>query len=421
MQEFDFLASLEFFGVKLGLHQTEELFRRLGSPEKELQFIHVAGSNGKGSTCAFLENAFRAAGVKTGFYSSPHLIQVNERFRINGIPVADEPLKAAIRRLEQVAAGMAQDGMKITYFEATTALAAMLFKEAQCQIVLWETGMGGRLDATNIITPLASVITGISLEHTQYLGDTLEKIAAEKAGIIKPERPVFVASRTPRAALDVIRRTAEDKQAAFHCSPQVDPATVTFTPHPHFSQSFRLNDGTCLTVPLPGPHQRENAALAWSVICALHKDLSLDPEVMRRSFADVRWDGRFQFIPGKPLVVDSGHNPEGIGVLVDTLKELYPGRKFHFIFGAFSDKDTIQSLKMLAPLAESFLFLQMETMRASYSPGELAAQLRDAVGAEIPWRSVSLEEAIKEPQDMTVLCGSLHLCGDALAELARIR
>ena len=213
---FDWLAHLEFFGVKLGLHQTQALFAELGSPEKNLKFIHIAGSNGKGSTGAFLEAGLLNAGFKTGFYSSPHLIEVNERFRINGAVPDSDTVARALTKVRSASEKLLEKGFRVTYFEATTAVAALLFAEAKADFVVWETGMGGRLDATNIVTPLASVITSISLEHKEYLGDTLAKIAFEKAGIIKPGVPVFVGCTVPEEALRVIAA----KQKEMGCSLQ---------------------------------------------------------------------------------------------------------------------------------------------------------------------------------------------------------
>lgn len=417
---FDFLSSLEFFGIKLGLDQTRELFRRMGNPEKELKFIHVAGSNGKGSVCALMEGAFRHAGLKTGFYSSPHLISVCERFRINGQPVAEEVCTEAIRKLMSAAEAMKRDGMHVTYFEATTALAAWIFRQAGAEVVLWETGMGGRLDATNIVTPLASVITGISLEHRQYLGNTLAEIAFEKAGIIKDGVPVFCSGRTPDEAKKVIRARAE----ALH-APYIEPELPSEKPLVEyeeksgaFRQHFHLPDGTSLTIRLPGPHQRRNAALAAAVVRKTAPELGVNGEKALEGFADVTWDARFQFVPERNLIVDGGHNPEGIGVLADTLEELFPGEKFHFLFGAFADKETAESLARLAPLANRFTFLEMETRRASFGSAELGGQLRKSAPG-IAWDTMTLEDALVSEQGKKVLCGSLHLCGDALAILKK--
>ncbi len=420
-KELDFLSSLEFFGIKLGLEQTAELFRRMGNPEKKLKFVHVAGSNGKGSVCALMEGAFRKAGLRTGFYSSPHLVSVCERFRINGEPVSEEQLARAIRKLIPAAEAMKQDGMKITYFEATTVLAAVLFADAETDIVLWETGMGGRLDATSIVTPLAAVITGISLEHQQYLGDTVEKIAFEKAGIIKKNIPLFCSRHIVSGAMNVIRERAAGLHAPFFTAPETDETSLRITHSPgsrDFFQSFRTENGEELTIRLGGPHQRRNAALASAAVRYLSPALGLNAETALSAFADVKWDARFQFIPEAGLIIDGGHNPEGLGVLAETLKELFPGKKFHFLFGAFSDKETLSSLSGLAPLAEQFTFLEMETVRASRSIEELGRQLKSCA-PDVKWDSLPLETALKLEKDNKVLCGSLHLCGNALAILKK--
>ena len=409
----DFLASLEFFGIKLGLDQTREVFRRMGDPAKDLRFIHVAGSNGKGSVCALLESALRHAGFKTGFYSSPHLVTVGERFRINGIPATDEMVENCVNRLRPVVDAMSEDGMKVTYFEATTVIAATLFAEAGVDIVLWETGMGGRLDSTNIVTPLASVITGISLEHADRLGGTLEKIAFEKAGIIKPGVPVYCAETTPDAAKAVIRARAEECAAPFTLSQKTIPGNCTGT-----LQYFTLKDGTALATPLMGPHQRGNAALAWAVLQGLAPVLDIDLAKAVEGMRSTRWDVRFQVFPERGLILDAAHNPEGIHALAATLKEHYPGRKFHFLFGAFSDKDTASGLAELADLALSFRFIHMETDRASRTFEELSAELKGI--CPVSCDTMTLEDALSSVYpdgELRVLCGSLHLCGDALAIL----
>ncbi len=420
-QDLDFLSGLEFFGIKLGLKQTEELFRRLGNPEKNLRFIHVAGSNGKGSVCALLESSFRHAGLKTGFYSSPHLVRVGERFKVNGKDATDEDVADCIRILRPVIADMEKDGMKVTYFEATTAIAALLFLRAGTDIVLWETGMGGRLDATNIVTPLASVITGISMEHARYLGNTISAIAGEKAGIIKPGVPVFCARQTPPEAVEVIRKRADELNAPFFYSAEiaddmpVEHQIVNGIP----CQKFSLKDGTILTTPLAGPHQRNNAALAYRVLAYLGEKLDFDFCSAAEGFCNTVWQARFQVFSQRKLVLDGAHNPEGLQMLAATLKEMFPNQKFHLLFGAFSDKDTMSGLAAMVPLALSFRFIHMDTMRASSTEEELASQLR-TLAPDIPADGMSLEQALRltyPDGEWRVLCGSLHLCGEALPYL----
>ncbi len=411
---FDWLASLEFFGIKLGLAQTRELFRRLGDPQKSLRFVHVAGSNGKGSVCALLESAFRHAGLKTGFYSSPHLVKPNERFKINAADVDDRVLGMQIDRLRPVVDSMAADGMKVTYFEATTALAALIFAQAEVDIVLWEVGMGGRMDATSVVTPVASVITGISLEHSEYLGNTIPEVAFEKAGIIKPGVPVFVSESVPEEAKAVIRNRADELGASYTEAPQV---CARGTGLMYGLPLFTLADGMRLVTPLHGPHQRRNAALACTALKYLAPVLKIDLKNALAGFASTVWNARFQIMPERRFIMDGAHNPEAAGVLAETLREIFPDEKFHFIFGAFSDKDTAAALELLAPLAASFRFLHMETRRASRSAAELTGELA-GIAPGVPAVRASLEDSLRyRPEDgrWRVLCGSLHLCGDAIA------
>ena len=418
-QFLDWLASLELFGIKLGLDQTRALFHAAGSPERDLKFIHVAGSNGKGSVCAMIESGLRAAGFRTGFYSSPHLVSPCERFRIDGRPVPEDELCAVQDIVLPAVEKLQQDGMKPTYFEVTTLIAALLFARARCDYVVWEVGMGGRLDATNIVMPLVSVITGISMEHTQYLGDTIQKIAGEKAGIIKPGVPVYCSSGAPIPARNVIGFRAAELNAPFRIPPEPsEPDCVRLLDGGRAVEQRFTFDDVPLTLRLAGPHQRRNAALAFSVLRYLADLAGFDFAAAIDGLRHTAWQGRFDLYPEFGLVLDGAHNPEGIGVLAETLREVFPGQKFRFIFGAFSDKDTIDSLRVLAPLALEFIFVQPESDRPSKSAAELESELvRIAPG--IPASDSDLDRALAslDPARPTVLCGSLHLCGDVLARL----
>ena len=413
------LASLEFFGIKLGLEQTRALFLAAGSPECDLKFIHVAGSNGKGSVCAMIESGLRAAGFRTGFYSSPHLVSPCERFRIDGRPVSEDDLCAIQEIVLSAVAKLERDGMKPTYFEVTTLIAALLFARAQCDYVVWEVGMGGRLDATNIVTPLVSVVTGISMEHAQYLGDTIQKIAGEKAGIVKPGIPVYCSSGTPVPARNVIGFRAAELGAPFRIPPEPSaPECVRLLDGGRAVEQRFTFDDVPLTLRLAGPHQRRNAALAFSVLRYLADlggfNFAAAIDGLRRTV----WQGRFDLYPEFGLVLDGAHNPEGIGVLAETLCEVFPGRKFRFIFGAFSDKNTVESLRELAPLALEFVFVRPESARPSKSAAELESELsRIAPGIPSSDSPLDLALGMLDPARPTVLCGSLHLCGDVLARL----
>ena len=415
----DWLASLEFFGIKLGLDQTRALFKAAGSPERGLKFIHVAGSNGKGSVCAMIESGLRAAGFRTGFYSSPHLVSPCERFRIGGRPVTEDELCAVQDAVLPAVAELERNGMKATYFEVTTLIAALLFARAKCDYVIWEVGMGGRLDATNIVLPLVSVITGISMEHAKYLGSTITQIASEKAGIVKRGVPVYCSSGTPIPARNVIGFRAAELEAPFRVPPEPSaPDSVRLIDGGRAVEQHFTFDDVPLSIRLAGPHQRRNAALAFTVLRHLADCGGFDFSAALDGLQRTRWQGRFDLYPRFGLVLDGAHNPEGIEVLADTLREVFPGRRFRFIFGAFSDKETTSSLHLLAPLAEGFVFVRPDSARPSKTAAELESELAE-VAPGIPASEAALDDALSElaPERPTVLCGSLHLCGDVLSRL----
>ncbi|MBP5183137.1 MAG: bifunctional folylpolyglutamate synthase/dihydrofolate synthase, partial [Lentisphaeria bacterium] len=371
---FEWFESLEFFGVKLGLRQTQAYFDALGNPEKRLSFLHIAGSNGKGSTAAFLESALRHAGFKTGLYTSPHLAKVNERFIIDGRPVDDDTLAEAFRKAKRAADTLRDEkGMLVTYFETATVTAALLFAEAKVDFVVWETGVGGRLDSTNIIpSPLACVITTISLEHQKYLGDTLPKIAFEKAGIIKENSPVFLGNTIPPEAKAVILERAKELHAPAYVLENVPEKTGTLF---HKGVPCQvLSNAT--TISLAGRHQRSNSALALMVLEELHKTVPFDMEKAKEGFAETVWPARFQYFPEEALLLDGAHNPECARTLAAALKESFPGEKFDFLYGNFADKNAKEMLKALVPLAATFTFLSFGTYRKSATAEELTSLVR---------------------------------------------
>lgn len=408
---FDFLANLEFFGVKLGLNQTRMLFDEVGSPDRNLRFVHLAGSNGKGSSGAMLECALRHAGFKTGFYSSPHLVDVCERWRVNGQVVESSVAVRALEKVREAALRMEKKGFHITYFEATTAAAALIFAEAGVDFVIWETGMGGRLDSTNIVTPEACLITSISLEHQAYLGDTLEKIASEKAGIIKEYIPVFVSGAVPEQALHVIRNRGEELHAPLTVSELPQDVEIFFRE----DRVYQTFCGGKVTLALPGRFQRNNAALVLKVLEYLAQKYSFDLKTAVDGLKETVWPGRFQIFPYENMLFDGAHNPECAGVLADALQEVYKGEKFDFVYGSFSDKEYLPFLEKIMDLAASFTFVPVQSARKSVSPEELCETLR-RLAPEIPCEAMSLEKALqKKVSHRKVLCGSLHLCGEALA------
>jgi dihydrofolate synthase/folylpolyglutamate synthase len=287
------LYSVQQFGIKPGLANTRRLLRELALPGARQKFLHVAGTNGKGSTCAFIESILRTAGERTGLFTSPHLVSFCERMRCGGRMIELEEAEQGIEALRAVVSGWDPHP---TFFELTMALALDWMDRSGAEVVVLETGMGGRLDATNALTPLVSVITPIAMDHQQWLGNSIAEIAAEKAGIIKPGIPVVSAPQHPAAA-EVIRAAAEYSGSAL---------TVVEEPWPG-------------PLPLAGEHQRWNAAVA--VAAVREAGFRLPHEILVRGLAATAWPGRFQMLPGRRVVLDGSHNPHGTEATVATWKQ----------------------------------------------------------------------------------------------------
>lgn len=390
------LNSLRQFGFQPGLETTRRLCAAVGNPEAGLRFIHVAGTNGKGSVCAFLDAMYRAAGFRVGLYTSPHLVRFGERIQVNRVPVPGETLARGVAELRTAVAGLA--GIEPTFFEFTTVLALRCFQTAGVDLVVWETGLGGRLDATNIVTPLASVITNIGLDHEQVLGPTLAHIAAEKAGIIKPGVPVLTATEDPDARA-ILEFKARELDAPFLAlgAPQVARLT--------------------LPLGLRGPHQRTNAALAAATVRLLRALLPVSDEQLARGLSATRWPGRLQELQrgGQRLVLDGAHNLPGVNALKASLPELMPGAHPTLVFGALNDRDWREMARQLAPVAGRVITVPVSSTRTVP-----AADLRAAVvatGSGRPVRAASsLAEALHwaSADPWVLITGSLYLVGEAL-------
>jgi dihydrofolate synthase/folylpolyglutamate synthase len=386
-----FLRGLRLFGTKFGLEKTLKLAARAGNPQDRLRFIHVAGTNGKGSTCAMLESIYRAAGLRTGLFTSPHLVSFRERIQVNRRLISESDV---VRLAEELRA--ANQKNDATLFEFATVMALKFFAEQKCDLVIWETGLGGRLDATNVVMPLASVITNISLDHQPWLGDTLEKIAAEKAGIIKPGIPVVTATDEP-SALAVIEKISREKN-----SPLKTVNRLARTPAP----------------PLLGKHQKTNAALALATVEILQKQIPVAEEKIREGLAKVDWPGRLQLIEksnGQKILLDGAHNAAGAKVLREALEKNFPVKERTLILGILQDKDWRRICELLAPSAVKILTVPVSSERSA-NPKELAEICR----AKNPMAEVfvcnSLREALQKTstENFTVVAGSLYLVGGAL-------
>ncbi len=331
------------FGIKPGLAVIEGLLHELGDPQASMGVIHLAGTNGKGSTAVMIEAGIRAMGVRpVGLYTSPHLLRFNERFRVDGESIDDARLSALFDQVEAAdRVCVAEGATPSTFFEFATALAFLHFREQGVRLAVIETGLGGRLDATNVVTPLVSVITRIGLDHQSWLGNSLAEIAAEKCGIIKPGRPVVMA-RQDAEAEEVVRQTARTQG-----SPLVDAATVGITIRERGLEGQRVlceSPSTAygtLHLPLIGDHQGENLATAVATLEVLAEMIGvpLEPSVLKRGLAEIRWAGRCQVLARDPLILaDAAHNPAGAEALSRTLKQLGQ-RKVVGIMGCSDDKD----------------------------------------------------------------------------------
>ncbi len=418
MQDFanacDYLDGLQKFGIKLGLGQVSELLVAAGSPENQLRFIHVAGSNGKGSCSAMLSAALRGAGFKVGLFTSPHLISPRERIRLNGTAISEQDFSELVFALRPFADKMLRAGRCPTYFEFATAMAALYFSRHEVDWVVWETGMGGRLDSTNVVMPYCSVITGIALEHQQYLGDTIEQIAVEKAGIIKHERPVFC-GQMPSEALKVIKARCRNCDAGLKIVSDVDCHDLQFDISPGGLYRQRLvYNGFNVTLGLAGKFQRQNFKVVFMILQHLAAEFGFSLENALSGLAHVRWPARIQFTPDGSII-DGGHNPDGAAALMESLAEIFPGQKFAIVFGNFMDKDTEQILKIMSISAEEFIFVPLRGGdRKSWNGTELVAMLSKI--SDVPGRALSsIEEAIKfKVSARRLITGSLYLAGDAL-------
>lgn len=391
----DYLAGLEFHGIKLGLENIRYLAHASGDPQLRYPTVHVAGTNGKGSVVAFTASVLRAAGYKTGRFISPHLLDVSERFLIDGDPIPHGDLDHHIEFFRGAARGLSNPP---TYFELCTAIAFRHFAENHVDIALIEVGMGGRFDSTNIIQPHACAITNIALDHQKYLGDTLAAIAFEKAGIIKPGVPVVVGERDP-APFDVIQTVARERNAplivsgrdftyrveAPKASTHLDTSVASNPLHPRITYHGRKFNLTDAPLGLAGVHQVENAALALALIETLPAPFSVSDGAALQGLRTARWPCRLErVLDDPPVYLDSAHNPAGIQRLVESMPPC------NVVFAASLDKDVPSMLGTLARIAQRIIFTQFDGPRAMP-----IAQLQSAAGNLSHTTCASLHDAIR--------------------------
>lgn len=422
---FDRLFALEQFGVKLGLDNIRTLVEALDHPEHAWPCVLVGGTNGKGSVTAMVERALRAAGHRTGRYTSPHLIRLNERFAVDGVPVETGALEAVVDRVLDVEAACRADGRlaaPATFFEVTTACAFELFRQAGVGVAVLEVGLGGRFDATNVVRPVVTAIVSVDVDHTAQLGDTLEAIAFEKAGIARPGVPL-VAGDLPAGALAVVERVCAERGAPLvHAAEGVECLVAAGE---RGSRTVRIDTQTRTYGPvdlgLPGDHQIGNALVALRILEAVDAaGLQVDASAVETGLRDVRWPGRLQQVavgPDRSLLLDAAHNPAGARALASYLLERWP-EGAALVFGASRDKDARGMLDALAPALCAVVVTEFPGGR-SRPAAELAAiaaaRLRVPVEAA-PSPREALARAFTHASRV-VVAGSIFLVGAVLADL----
>ena len=357
-------------GRKPGLSRTRELLKRVGDPHQKLKYVHITGTNGKGSTAAMVASVLAQAGLTVGLYTSPHLWSFHERFQVNGVPISDDALGRIAERVIQAGRGMEDPA---TEFELMTAVGMLYFLEAGCDLVVLEVGLGGRMDSTNVIpAPEVAVITNIGLEHTRELGDTLAQIATEKSGILKPGCDAVLyhqSGEVEKVVSDACRRQGIPLTLT-------DPEGLRVLGSGREGQTFTYRDWGTFHISLLGRYQLYNAATALEVVAALvRRGWRISEEAVTRGLRAAVWPARMELVRRNPdMILDGGHNPQCMGALRRALEELYPNRKILFMTGVLSDKDYPSMLGELLPLSKGFVTITPDSDRA-LSAGELAQYL----------------------------------------------
>ena len=432
----DYIHSVSWKGSRPGLERITQLCARLGNPQDQLKFIHVAGTNGKGSTCAMLSGILVAAGYRVGLFTSPYIVHFNERMKVNGCDIPDDIL-AEITQYVRPHADAMDDAP--TEFELITAIAFEYFRREACDVVVLEVGMGGRLDSTNIISPetvILSVITGIAMDHTAFLGDTPEAIAKEKAGIIKPHVPVLFGGAHPAVGGDETTAIDHNRVAGVIAQRAAElNAPYTETCHDSLRDircqlegaDFSFGSRRDLHVSLPGLYQPYNAATVLTAMDLLTaRGWQVTDEHIRRGLSQVYWPGRFEILCRHPLVIsDGGHNPEGVDAAVASIKAFFGDEKVYLLSGVMGDKDYNPMMRRMAEVSERVFTVKPDNPRAlsaaAYAQAFSSLGL-PACGYDTVAEAVSAAMAACERNNKALLClGSLYMYGEVKAAVAQYR
>jgi dihydrofolate synthase / folylpolyglutamate synthase len=424
MHSLQYLLTLETFGIKFGLENIRKLSAALGDPQTTYASVLIAGTNGKGSVTAMVDCGLRAAGLKVGRYTSPHLIRLEERFAIDGQPVDTATLSGVIEQTRELVEALLANGAlnaPPTFFEVTTAIAFELFRRAGVQFAVLEVGLGGRLDSTNCVEPVAAAITSIAFDHQQYLGDTLAAIAAEKAGVIRPGIPVVIGplEREPRAVIVSMCEAAGARLVEAH--DVVDVRSKTVDGRTSIKLTTARADYGWVPLGLRGAHQIPNALVAARLLEELARDTPIEPRAIIAGLRDVRWPGRLQLVEipgGKRVLLDAAHNPAGASSLAAYLKREFP-EPIPFVFGAMRDKDAAEMLKILLPVASRFVLTEPGNNRARPADelASLVASLAPECRIEIEGKPMAALGRAWSHCPLVCAAGSIFLIGDLLEGL----
>lgn len=413
----NYYHSLLTFGVRPGLDRISLLLKSLGDPQKSLKFIHTAGTCGKGSVSVFLSDILTSAGYKTGLYTSPYVLDFRERIKIDGEMINSRDLCEITLKVKEKIDRLNSQNIVITEFEAITAAAFLYFKEKSPNIVVLETGLGGRFDATNVIeSPILSVITSISHDHMKILGDSIEKIAFEKCGIIKNSRPVVTTSRQNPLALNVIREQSKIKNSPLYISDENCDILSESIEGTKIS-----SNGLDISIPLPGDHQVENCLLALKAADVLKKEGYPIPDgAIIKGIESSKIPARCEIISRNPLVIlDGCHNESSAAALGSLIEKYLKNKKINAVMGIMKDKDVDKIISVLAPKFNK-VFAAPSSNPRTIDPGVLAEKIR-ALGVDSQsFGSVkdAYNTTLKEtnPDDIIIICGSLYLCSDFLTD-----
>lgn len=423
----DWITGLIPFGIRPGLARMERLLERLGYPHRRLKFIHVAGTNGKGSTCAYLSRVLQQAGYDVGTFTSPYIGKYTNRIQYNGNDIEEETLLTIANELKPLVDEIAESGLgPLTMFEVSTAIAIQYFATVVYpSFVVWETGLGGRLDVTNVVTPIVSVITNVGHDHMDILGDSITQIAAEKAGIMKSGVPVVSAAEQPEA-VEVLRQTAkENKSTLYLLGEQFQLQSVSVQENEqtmHFSGPFRtIRD---VTITMNGAHQRKNAAVALMTLEVLRQYYAviLDDDDLFEGMKQTQWAGRLEMVSLAPrILLDGAHNPEGAESLASALRDTYQYDRLHLMIGMLANKNHIEVLRHILPLVDTLIITEPDfrkKMNAS-DLSHLAERLLEESGKAVEliiepdWKqALNRLTSITQSGDLAVVTGTLYLISD---------